>query len=226
MAKVLIADDDVGLCSTIKGWLSLDHHSVEIVNDGQDALARLKVYEYDLVILDVSMPGMTGFEVITEYRGAGGAAPVLFLTGRSTIEDIERGFAAGADDYLRKPFHGKELAARVKALLRRPQSLVGNVLEFGNLVLDRENYRVTKDGAALQLLPKEFSLLEFFMRHPNRVFAPDALLNRVWTAESDATVDAVTTCIKRLRQKIDVDGKPSYIRTVRGAGYRLEEIEE
>ncbi|HEY9776808.1 MAG TPA: response regulator transcription factor [Planktothrix sp.] len=225
MAKVLIADDDVGLCTTIKGWLSLDHHNVEIVHDGEDALARLKVYDYDLIILDIGMPGLSGFEVLTSYRSNGGVSPVLFLTGKNTIEDVERGFAAGADDYLRKPFHGKELTARVKALLRRPQSLVGNVLGFGALSLDRENYRVTKDGAELQLLPKEFALLEFFMRHPNRVFAPEALLNRVWTAESEATVDAVTTCIKRLRQKIDDEGKQSYIRTVRGAGYRLEEID-
>jgi two-component system OmpR family response regulator len=195
------------------------------VHDGEDALARLKVYDYDLIILDIGMPGLSGFEVLTSYRSNGGVSPVLFLTGKNTIEDVERGFAAGADDYLRKPFHGKELTARVKALLRRPQSLVGNVLGFGALSLDRENYRVTKDGAELQLLPKEFALLEFFMRHPNRVFAPEALLNRVWTAESEATVDAVTTCIKRLRQKIDDEGKQSYIRTVRGAGYRLEEID-
>lgn len=201
----------------------MDHHQVEMVNDGLDALNRLKISIYDLVILDISMPGMEGLEVLKNFREAGGTASVLLLTGRNTIDDVEKGFDAGADDYLKKPFHGRELNARVKALLKRPTVVLGNVLPFAHIVLDRENYRVTSQGKEIALLPKEFTLLEFFMRHPNRVFSAEALLNRVWEADSDATEEAVTTCIKRLRQKIDVEGKPSLIRTMRGAGYKLEE---
>ncbi|HEY9719309.1 MAG TPA: response regulator transcription factor [Trichormus sp.] len=226
MAKILVSDDDVSLCTTITGWLSLEHHNVESVHDGNDALEHLKISEYDIVVLDIGLPGISGLEVLKELRTSGSTTPVLILTGKTTVDDVEKGFEAGADDYLRKPFHGKELMARIRALLRRPQSMVGNVLTFGNLVLDRENYKVTKDGHNVNLLPKEFSLLEFFMRHPNRVFAPEALLNRVWSSDSDATIEAVTTCIKRLRQKIDTAGQASLICTVRGAGYRLQEDEQ
>lgn len=225
MPKILLSDDDIQLCNVIKGWLLLDNHNVELVHDGMDARERLRISVYDLVVLDLGMPGMSGIEVLTEFRGAGGVTPVLILTGKDSVEDIERGFDAGADDYLTKPFHGKELAARIRALLRRPPAYVGEVLSFANLILDRDNYAVVVDGNKVTLLPKEFDLLEFFMRNPNRVFAPEALLNRVWAADSDATVDAVTTCIKRLRKKIDVDGKPSLINTIRGAGYKLQFLE-
>lgn len=222
MAKVLIIDDDVQLCATIKGWLSVDHHNVEISNDGDDALNRLRLSEYDLIILDVGMPGKSGLEVLQEFRSRGGATPVLMLTGKNSVDDVERGFETGADDYLTKPFHGRELTARLRALLRRPGSIVGTILTVGDLVLDRENYRVARNGSPIELLPKEFDLLEFFMRNVNRVFTAEALLNRVWTADSEATTDAVTSCIKRLRKKIDVEGKPSMIRTMRGVGYKLE----
>lgn len=223
MAKILIADDDAPLCGVIRNWLSLDHHHVEVVNDGDSAVALLKASEFDLIVLDVNMPGKTGIDVLRWFRATRGKCPVLLLTGNDTIADIELGFESGADDYLKKPFHGKELTARIKALLRRPPAMLGNVLTFANLVLDRELYKVTRNGEEISLLPKEFALLEFFMRNPNRVFTAEALLNRVWHSESDATTEAVTTCIKRLRQKIDSDDVQSLIRTIRGAGYKLEE---
>ncbi|CAN5698796.1 response regulator transcription factor [soil metagenome] len=225
MPKILLSDDDVQLCNIIKGWLLLDNHNVEMVHDGVAALERLKISEYDLVVLDLGMPAMGGMEVLSAFRAEGGLTPVLLLTGKDSIQDKESGFDAGADDYLTKPFHGKELTARIRALLRRPPSYTGTVLTFANLVLDRNGYAVTVGGQKLSLLPKEFDLLEFFMRNPNRVFAPEAILNRVWAADSEATVDAVTTCIKRLRKKIDVDSKPSLINTIRGAGYKLEFLE-
>jgi DNA-binding response OmpR family regulator len=222
VSKILVVEDDPQLCKLIRDWLALEHHNVEVVEDGKEAIERLKIYEYDLIILDWNLPNVTGIEVLKEFRNRGGNTPVLMLTGRGTISDKESGFDAGADDYLTKPFHGKELTARLRALLRRPASYVGDVLKFGNLVLDRENYRVMRNEEELRLVPKEFALLEFLMRNPNRVFAPEALLNRVWATESDATVDALTTCIKRLRKKIDIDGQQSIIRTVHGVGYKLE----
>jgi two-component system response regulator CiaR len=225
MPKILLSDDDVQLCNIIKGWLLLDNHNVEMVHNGVEALDRLKISVYDLIVLDLGMPEMGGMEVLASFRAQGGVTPVLLLTGQDSIQDKEKGFDAGADDYLTKPFHGKELAARIRALLRRPPAYTGTVLTFANLVLDRNAYAVVVEGQKISLLPKEFDLLEFFMRNPNRVFAPEAILNRVWAADSEATVDAVTTCIKRLRKKIDVDGKPSLINTIRGAGYKLEFLE-
>lgn len=222
MAKVLIVEDDVSLGKMIRDWLVMDHHKVEIVTDGAEAQNMLKVYEYDILILDWELPNVTGIEILKEFRSRGGTTPILVLTGKGTINDKEEGFDAGADDYLTKPFHGKELTARLRALLRRPEGYVGDLLKFAHLTLDHQNYQVTKAGEEIRLLPKEFALLEFFMRNPNRVFAAEALLNRVWVTESEATVDALTTCIKRLRKKIDVEGQQSVIRTIHGVGYRLE----
>ena len=159
--------------------------------------------------------------MLEEFRASGGNAPVLMLTGKDSISDKELGLDTGADDYLTKPFHGKELTARIKALLRRPPNLVSDVLKVGDLVLERADFRVTRNGQEVRLLPKEFALLEFFMRYPNRVFSAEALLERVWVSESEATVDAVTSCIKRLRKKLEIDGDKSPISTVHGVGYKL-----
>ncbi len=222
MAKILIVEDDVQLCKLIRDWLSLEHHNVELEHDGQEALNRLKVYEYDLVVLDWEMPGVSGIDILKDFRSRGKKTPVLMLTGRGSIDDKETGLDTGADDYLTKPFHGKELTARIRALLRRPERMVDNVLKAGNIELDRSTFRVTLSGGELKLVPKEFALLEFLMRHPKRVFAPEALLNKVWSNDSDATLDALQTCIKRLRKKIDAEGKPSMIRNVHGVGYSFE----
>lgn len=222
MAKLLLIEDDAGLCRMIRDWLAIEHHNVEVVNDGKDGLEKLKFYSYDMVILDWQLPGMEGVDVLREYRNNGGVTPILMLTGKDKIVDKEAGFEAGADDYLTKPFHMKELSARVRALLRRPPALVADSLKRGDLELDRGNHSVKRDGEQIRLLPREFALLEFLMRHPGQVFSADALLNRVWASESDATVDALTTCIKRLRKKVDVEGKQSIIRTIHGVGYKLD----
>lgn len=221
MSKILLVEDDQGLAKLVRNWLSLEHHTVEYVEDGEEALHRLKINEYDLIILDWSLPKMTGLDVLQEFRGFGGNTPVIMLTGKDSISDKELGFDTGADDYLTKPFHGKELTARIKALLRRPATLVSDVLKVGDIVLERADFRVTRNGQEVRLLPKEFALLEFFMRYPNKVFSAEALLERVWVSESEATVDAVTSCIKRLRKKLEVDGAKSPISTVHGVGYKL-----
>jgi len=222
VAKVLVIEDDVALAKMISDWLSIEHHKTELVHDGNDAADRLKVYDYDLIVLDWELPGVKGVDLLKEFRSRGGLTPVLMLTGRGNIEDKEKGFDYGADDYLTKPFHAKELTARLRALLRRPEGYLGETLTVGDISLEHANFRVTRAGEEIRLLPKEFALLEFLMRNQNRVFAPEALLNRVWVTESESTIDALTTCIKRLRKKIDVEGKPSIIRTVHGVGYKLE----
>jgi Response regulators consisting of a CheY-like receiver domain and a winged-helix DNA-binding domain len=221
VSKILLVEDDQGLAKLVRNWLSLEHHTVEHVEDGDEALHRLKINEYDLIILDWSLPKLTGLDVLQQFRGLGGNTPVIMLTGKDSISDKELGFDTGADDYLTKPFHGKELTARIKALLRRPANLVSDVLKVGDIVLERADFRVTRNGQDIRLLPKEFALLEFFMRYPNKVFSAEALLERVWVSESEATVDAVTSCIKRLRKKLEVDGGKSPISTVHGVGYKL-----
>jgi OmpR-family two-component system manganese-sensing response regulator len=141
------------------------------------------------------------------------------LTNKSTILDKEAGFDVGADDYLTKPFHLKELSARLRALLRRSQTIVDDVLTAGKLSLDPRARRLTRGGEDVHLARTEFALLEFFMRHRGQVFSTEALLERVWTADSERSSETIRTCIKKLRNKIDIEGEPSLIKNVHGVGY-------
>lgn len=221
MAKILVLEDDPEFAAIISEWLSFDHHTVELVATGTEGLERLQIFEYELVILDLGLPGIGGLEILRTFRAQGAMTPVLILTGKRAMENKIEGFETGADDYLTKPFHGKELSVRVTALLRRPQALLSKILTHGNLELDPDNFVVRRNSEEIHLLPKEFALLQFMMRNPKRIFVSDELLMRVWPSESEATVDALTTCIKRLRQKLDRAGEPSVIRNVHGVGYGL-----
>lgn len=223
MPKVIVIEDDAGLNRMIREWLVFsERHTVEYAENGSDGLDKLLCSDFDAIVLDWEMPGKSGIEVLREYRSSGGKAPVLMLTGKGGIVDKEAGFDAGADDYLTKPFHMKELSARLRALIRRAGGTVSNVLQLRDISLDPGAFKVTREGKEIQLLPREFALLEFLMRHPDQVFSADTLLNRVWSSDSEATVDAITTCIKRIRKKMDVEGQPSIIKTVHGVGYKME----
>jgi DNA-binding response OmpR family regulator len=222
MAKILLVEDDPDLAKLVASILIIDRHTVEAVNDGSEALGHLKMFKYELVILDWMLPGMTGKEICQQFRDRGGKTPILMLTSRSSAEEKEEGLDAGADDYLTKPFNPKELSARIRALLRRPQTVSAKVLQVGVVTLDPKTVRVHKDGEEIHLLPKEFSLLELFMRYPNEVFSGEALLERIWAKESAASLDTVRTYMKTLRKKIDPDNGNSLIRTVRGIGYCLD----
>ncbi len=222
MAKILVVEDDVDLAAMVVDWLKFEHYSVELVYSGTEGLDRLQSSEYDAIILDWELPGLTGIEICQQFRAEGGITPVVMLTGKDLVSDKLTGLDAGADDYLTKPFNMKELSARLRAVLRRPAGLLDNVLKVGQLELEPTKYLVRKAGVELQLLPKEFSLLEFFMRHPNQVFSADALIQRVWMSDSEATGDAIRTCLKRLRKKLDDnDDANPIIQTVHGVGYRL-----
>src|SRR5262245_9777386 len=152
MAKILLIEDDATLVRTLKNWLTLEHHNVEAAESGTEGLEKLRFYQYDLVILDLELPGMGGMEVLSEFRSLGGKTPILILSGRSSIEAKELGLDAGADDYLTKPFHVKELSARMRALWRRPPEMSDDVIKIGNIEIDHKSHKVTKDGAALNLL--------------------------------------------------------------------------
>lgn len=226
MAKILVVEDDHELAGSVKDWLSFDRHTVEHVDTGTEGLDRLKESKYELVILDWELPGITGPEILRQFRSGGGMTPVLILTGKRSMKDKEEGFESGCDDYLTKPFQGKELSLRVKALLRRPQQVVSAVLKYGDIELDPDEFRVSRAGEDVRLVPKEFALLEFLMRNSRKLFSADELLQRVWASDADATADALTTCIKRLRKKMDREGEPSIIRNVHGVGYGLYEVKD
>lgn len=226
MAKILLVEDEIDLSDLIREWLKSEKHVIEVVSNGEEAIGRLKFYKYDVVVLDWILPGKSGLEVCQEYRAMGGTTPILFLTAKKMINEKEAGLDAGSDDYLTKPFDMKELSARLRALLRRPQVFSGSNLVAGGLALDTSSRKVHFNGEELQVLPKEFALLEFFMKHQNKVFSSEALIERVWNSESDASPEVIRTYIKRLRKRFDVEGKPSMFQTVHGVGYKMEVPED
>jgi DNA-binding response OmpR family regulator len=202
--------------------LKTQQYEIDVSYDGDDGAERLLFYQYDVVILDWALPKKSGVQICQEFRSRGGKTPVLMLTGKDAVEDKEVGLDSGADDYLTKPFHLRELSARLKALLRRPVSTVAETINLCGIVLDTKARRVRRDNVDLNLAPLEYKLLEFLMRNPNEVFAPEALLNRVWPNDSDASNETVRTCIKKLRKKIDNEGSESLITNLPGVGYRFD----
>ncbi len=220
MAKLLIAEDDLELCSILEDWLCGEGHVVEITHDGQSAAERLRLCKYDLAILDWELPVCSGISICRSLRDQRDSIPVLILTGRNQLADKEQGFTSGADDYLTKPFNLKELSARIRAMLRRPQ-LKQVALQSGNLELDTASRQFFLEGQLVQLLPREFCLLEFFMRHPNQTFECQSILQQVWPADSQASPQTVRIHVMRLREKIATAGRANRIQNIRGQGYRF-----
>jgi DNA-binding response OmpR family regulator len=216
MAKILLVDDDADLILMISSFLAREHHIVETANNGDDAKHLLTISNYDVIVLDWNMPGMSGIDLCKWYRKAG-SAPIIMLTGRTAVAQKEEGLDSGADDYLTKPFSMKELSARIRALLRRP---VNHVMELsiGEYSLHPPTLTVKRAGKEFQLPPREFALLEFLARHPQEIFKGDALMTRVWRSDSETTTDSLRTCVKQIRKRLDDD---KVIETVAGAGYRL-----
>ena len=221
MAKILIVDDDIDLCDSLKQWLEQDHHVCDVIGSGSEAMEMLEYTAYDLLILDVHIPGMSGFEVLSKFRANRGVAPVIMLTRRAEIESKLEGLNAGADDYLTKPFDPKELSARVRAQLRRQHQDFQSQLRAGDLELDTVSFTLKKGGRPLHLKPKEFAVLEFFMRHQNEVFNAEVLLNRIWPSDSEASPDGLRVHIAKIRSNIDTPGEPSFIQTVHRLGYKF-----
>ena len=223
MSKLLLVEDDQALREMTAKYLRSAKFLVDTSGDGADALELLKLSVFDAVVLDWELPGLHGTEVLQTFRSRGGITPVLMLTGKSTLSDKSTGFGAGADDYLTKPFELPELVLRIQALLRRAnRAAPSSLLRACDLELDTAALTVTRAGVELKLLPKETALLEFLMRHPNQVFSADQLLDRVWSSSTDASAEAVTACIGRLRKKIDADRAQPILKTVYGLGYKLE----
>lgn len=222
MAKILVVEDDPDLLNLVSMALTSRGYQVQKCSGGDEALGMLRVYKFDLIILDWMMPDITGLDVCKQYRENGGKVPILMLTAKAKISDKEIGLDSGADDYLTKPFDNNELAARVRALLRRPPTMTGTTMEFGHIKIDPASCKVFKSGEEIHVRPKVYDLLEFFMRHPGQVFTAEALLARVWMDEASASPDTIRTHIKLLRKSIKEQGKPDLIETIRGKGYMLK----
>ncbi len=223
MSKLLLADDDGAVCETVSNLLRRDNYIVDVANDGEEALEFLHSFKYALVILDWEMPEYTGREVCEKHRQSGGHTPILMLTGKTDIESKVEALDAGADDYLTKPFHYKELAARLRALIRRPQTTPSVKLSIRNIELDPATGKVFQTGAEIHLQPIEYSVLEFFLRNPGKIFSTDELLNRIWDSDTSVSTECIYSCLRRIRRKLDTEDQPTLIRNVHGRGYILDE---
>jgi len=221
--RILIAEDELSIARALKVMLEKNKYTVDMVHNGKDALDYIMQVEYDALVLDIMMPEMDGLEVLRRARARGIVTPVLFLTAKSEVEDRIAGLDAGADDYLPKPFVMGEFMARVRALTRRRGVYTANVLSFGNVQLDCDQYFLSVGGQRLRLNNKEFQLMELFMRNPRHVFSTEHLIERVWRLDANAEIDVVWTYIGFLRKKLRQLGASVEIRTIRGAGYALEE---
>lgn len=219
MAKILVAEDDNATGITVKLILEKENHTVELVRDGQDAHEKLADNDFELIVLDIRLPKMSGYEVCRGYRAKGGQSPVLMLTGLKTIEQKEEGFGSGADDYLTKPFDARELTMRANALLRRGNTYHDDIITVRGLELNSRLKLVTLNGELVDLRPKEHELLEYFMKRQDQYFTLKQLLEAVWPSDSDVMEDAVRKCLSRLRKKIETNS--SFIVNTKNMGYRL-----
>ena len=220
--RVLIAEDEVSTAKALKVLLEKSKFSVDIVHNGLDAWSYIEAGSYEVIVLDIMMPGMNGIEVLTKIRKAGNKTPVMMLTAKAEVEDRVAGLEAGADDYLPKPFATTELIARVKALGRRSEAYSEAEQKVGNLTLDANRYEMRAGKNSVKLTNKEYQLMELFVLHPGYVFSTEHLMDKIWGLDSESEIDVVWTHIGFVRKKLRSIDANVEIKTVRGAGYSLE----
>ena len=219
--RILVVEDDEEIADFLVRGLREEGYTVEHAADGEDGRhALLGAGEWDLVVLDWSLPGLDGLDLLKLYRGAGRRSSVLFLTARDAVPDRVLGLDAGADDYLCKPFDFDELLARVRALTRRPSSASGTVVAFGDVRVDLSTHRAERSGSRLELTAKEHALLVFFLRHPEQVLSRTRIYDHVWDERYDGASNTLEVHVMELRRKLEAHG-PRLIQTVRGRGYLL-----
>jgi len=219
--RLLIVEDDPKVAAALKKGLKEEGYAIDVCSDGEEAMAAARVSEYDLILLDLRLPGKDGWTVCRELRTNNVLTPVLMLTAFDSVEDKVKGLRAGADDYLTKPFSFEELLARVQALLRRAQDYRSPLLRIADLVLDPVKKKVTRSGRAITLTAKEYALLEYLMRNAGRIVTPTMIIEHVWDANFETSSNVVNVYINHLRAKIESDPGLRLIRTVRGMGFQL-----
>jgi len=222
--KILIIEDNEKLASGIKRGLEQEGFAADYVLDGESGERRIELgmHDYDLVILDIMLPKKDGIAVCKDWRKANITIPVLMLTAKDTTEDKIIGLDSGADDYLIKPFLFDELTARVRALLRRPKEALPTELKIKDIILNTATRKVTRAGKEIPLTLKEFMVLEYLMRHPNKVVTRDELYDHAWDFAANAFSNTVDVHIKNLRKKIDNKNHEKVLETIRGVGYRFK----
>jgi len=228
LKKILIIEDETSIAELERDYLEINGFSVSIENDGDSGLKRVRREDFDLILLDLMLPRIDGFEICKMIRNEKNI-PILMVSAKKEDIDKIRGFGLGADDYITKPFSPSELVARVKAHISRYDRLVGSkeykddVINIRGLSIDKASRRIYVNGSEVVFTPKEFELLSFLAMNPNRVFTKDELFERIWGMDSFGDIATVTVHVKRIREKIELDtSNPQYIETVWGAGYRFK----
>lgn len=228
MSRILIVEDEATIADLERDYLELSGFEVEVANDGQTGLNKALNEDYDLVILDLMLPGVDGFEICRQMRAVKNT-PIIMVSAKKDDIDKIRGLGLGADDYMTKPFSPSELVARVKAHMARYERLIGSAVEENKIIeirgikIDTTARRVWVNGEEKPFTTKEFDLLTFLASHPNRVYTKDELFSEIWDMESIGDIATVTVHIKKIREKIEYDtSKPQYIETIWGVGYRFK----
>lgn len=222
--RLLIAEDDPKLLKSLKHIFEQNKYIVDAVSNGTDALAYAEAEEYDGLVLDIMMPGLDGVQVLKKIRTQGISTPALFLTAKTEVYQRVEGLDAGADDYLPKPFSTQELLARVRAMLRRKDNYIPDLLRVGNLVLNRSTYEISYHDETVSLSGREFQIMEILMQRPSFIVTIDEFMSHVWGLESDVDISVVWVHVSNIRKKLAAMNAPIEIRFIKGAGYILEEV--
>jgi DNA-binding response OmpR family regulator len=219
--RILVVEDEHKIANSIKKGLEQEKYAVDVAYDGKEGLDFATTEDYDIIILDRLLPGIDGVEITRVLRGKNIHTPIILLTAKGQVSDRVEGLDAGADDYLNKPFAFVEFLARIRALIRRPKSTTNSTLYVGDLLLNTITYEVKRGEKIIHLSNKEFSLLEYLMRHPNIIVTKEQIINHVWNYDANVLANTVEVYIKHLRNKIDPLGRNPLIHTVRGFGYKI-----
>ena len=221
--RILLVDDEKDFVSALKEILVANRYTVEVAYDGKMALDYIEAEKFDCLLLDIMMPGMDGYEVVKTIRKRNNHTPVIFLSAKGEVDDKIKGFEIGGDDYLSKPFSSKELLSRLKALLRRIDGLKEtNDLKFGDLILNVNDFSLSKDQTKVNLSCKEYQILELFFRHPDRIISAEKILKEAWEIDSYQDISSVWVYVSNLRKKLVQLGSKVELNSIRGLGYHLE----
>ena len=224
--RVLLAEDEKSMSRALTVILTRNNYSVDAVYNGQDALDYITGGDYDLAILDVMMPGLDGFEVLKRIRAKGIQIPVMMLTAKSQVDDKVEGLDLGANDYLTKPFDGKELLARLRAMTRKNTPAEGNELKFGNITLNRASFELSSPAGSVKLSSKEFQMMEYLMSNPGMLITTERFFDKIWGLDFEGDSSIVWTNLSYLRKKLIQIGANVRIKAARNAGYSLETFEQ